>query len=147
MATTEGPAARRPKGDRAIGQKSETNASGEASSQLLFESTKEFEDDLKRLPPDVRAEVVETINERCQQLLSDRRLFDAHLSRPYLPRLEEGFDSTLYVMRMDAENNVVLTVDDDPLFSRMIITLWRLVANPDVDMAFGVVAAMIYQGM
>jgi DNA-binding transcriptional ArsR family regulator/mRNA-degrading endonuclease RelE of RelBE toxin-antitoxin system len=114
---------------------------------LVFQSTKEFEADMDRLTASDRARVAAAINDRSRLILTDRQAFEADLSRPYNHRLSKGLESTLSVMRIEGNYRVILTVDDDPLFGRIIVTLIRLVEKNSEDAAYRAAASMLYEGI
>jgi hypothetical protein len=115
--------------------------------ELFFESTRGFEDDIGRIPASDRVRIANEINERCRVILDNRPAFDATLSRPFQQPLPDGLESTLSVMEIEGGYRVVLAVDDDPLFGRILVTLFRVVERHDEAAAYRSVASMLYEGL
>jgi DNA-binding transcriptional ArsR family regulator len=115
--------------------------------ELVFESTKDFEDDIWRIPHPTRLRVADEINDRCRIILEDRRAIDESLSRPFRPPLPDGLESTLSVMELEGGYRVILAVDDDPLFGRVLVSLLRIVEGQDAAAAYRSAASMLYDGL
>ena len=79
--------------------------------ELAFHSTKRFEKDLAKLSPPENKRVVEKLNRNCSLLQKDIASFYRNVHRPLIPLLKEGWDSTLYSMRIDHDIRILLTVD------------------------------------
>src|SRR5262249_26305482 len=118
---------------------------GEA--ELVFQSTKAFEADIERLPGKEGERFMERTNLRCRLLPTDRQTLGADWSRPYVARLSQGLESTLYVMRVGGQRRAILTLDDDPIFGRTVVTLLRLVPRREADEAYRDVASRLYAGI
>jgi hypothetical protein len=143
-----GTKSRRPVGPTATGQDSpgRTRLVREVPStlELVFESTRGFEDDIGRIPAESRSRVVDEINDRCRMILEDRPAFEANLSRPFDPPVPDALQSTLSVMAIREGYRVILAVDDDPLFGRVLVTLLRVVEAQDETVAYRSAASMLY---
>jgi mRNA-degrading endonuclease RelE of RelBE toxin-antitoxin system len=114
--------------------------------EIIFQSTKMFEKDLRKLSAPDRELVIERINKYTHDLLSNRESFFSRASQPFHLKLLHGFDSSLYSMRINQRIRVIVAVDDDPLFDQLIITLFRIAKSPDeLKKVFSSVAESLYQ--
>jgi hypothetical protein len=121
---------------------------------IVIESTKYFEQELSQLPELEKAETVKIINACVAQFpncqLVDSQLVDSHgtsnpLSRLNLTENLNGYESSLYVLRVTNTLGVVLAVDEDPIFNQIIFTLFRVVPSELLPQAYGEVANTLYQ--
>lgn len=94
--------------------------------ELLFRSCAPFEDDLSRLGEAGRAGVIKSLNELLPGYLRDRDSFCSLLESPDGAMLGDGFCSSLSILGLPGGMSVVLTIDDDPIFDQVIVTLIRL---------------------
>ena len=118
---------------------------GEYNMNLLFESTKQYEKDLRKFSPSARDGIIARLNQRCGFLLSNKARFGEYAYKPHVLQLTGGLDSSLQVLRINPALRVILTVDDDPIFDQIIVTLWRMVQHDDLTKAFNAVAQSLYQ--
>lgn len=116
----------------------------QAAPELVFQATAAFEADLARIPAQDRSRIADAINLRAGLFVTDREGFERDLSRPFVPRIARGLDSTLYVMRVEHDLRVIFTTDDDPLFGRVIFTLLRLIKKREADSTYREVASGLY---
>ncbi|MDQ2808802.1 MAG: hypothetical protein M3Z04_18145 [Chloroflexota bacterium] len=112
---------------------------------LLFQSTKQYEEDLRRFSPSDRDTIIAKLNHRCSLLLTHKGRFREYAYKPHIFRLEGGLDSSLQVLRINPQIRVILTIDEDPIFDQIIITLWRMVQHDDLTKAFNGIAQSLYQ--
>ncbi|MBE8986560.1 hypothetical protein [Nostoc sp. LEGE 12450] len=114
---------------------------------VLIESTSSFEKDLGRLSEDEKAAAVQKIN-NCASLFPTQKA-DVYrkLRRLPLPSDINGYESSLYTLRVSQKLRVILTVDEDPIFGQVIFTLFRVVKHNDLDKAYKGVAESLYQGL
>lgn len=113
--------------------------------EVLIESTRGFENDLDSLDEAEKALVVESIND-CASLFPTHKT-DVYRKLHHLPLLSNlnGYESSLYTLRTSQELRVILTVDEDPIFEQVILTLFRVVNHRDLDRTYEAVAASLYQ--
>ncbi|QLE52137.1 hypothetical protein FD724_31525 [Nostoc sp. C057] len=112
---------------------------------VLIESTSSFEKDLGRLSEDEKTAAVQKIN-NCASLFPTQKA-DVYrkLRRLPLPSDINGYESSLYTLRVSQKLRVILTVDEDPIFGQVIFTLFRVVKHDDLDKAYKGVAESLYQ--
>jgi hypothetical protein len=112
---------------------------------VLIDSTKTFEEDLEKLSPEKKAITIQEIN-HCATLFYSS---NAHAYRkldtiPLLSGLN-GYESSLYILRVSGNLRVILTVDEDPIFQQTIFTLFRVVKRSDLGMSYNSIAESLYR--
>ncbi|MGZ8249705.1 hypothetical protein, partial [Methylomagnum sp.] len=65
--------------------------------------------------------------------------------QPHPIALPNGLESSLYVLKTDSEIRVILAIDNDPIFDRRLITLFRAVKQDELNQAFDSLAQILYQ--
>ncbi|MEH2312621.1 MAG: hypothetical protein V7K35_14735 [Nostoc sp.] len=112
---------------------------------VLIESTRRFEKDLAKLSEDEKATVIQKIND-CASLFPTQKA-DVYRKLRRLPLLSylNGYESSLYTLRISQKLRVILAVDEDPIFGQVIFTLFRVVKHDDLDKAYKDVAESLYQ--
>ena len=112
---------------------------------IVIESTKSFEKNLAQLSESDKTAVVQNIN-KCAQLFTTQRT-DVYrrLKRLRLPLDLNGYESSLYVLRVSQKLTVILAVDEDPIFDQVIFTLYRLVKRDNLDKEYQGIAESLYQ--
>ncbi|BBD64601.1 hypothetical protein NIES4072_17370 [Nostoc commune NIES-4072] len=114
---------------------------------VLIESTRSFEKDLGRLSEDEKATTVKKINDCASLFPTQKADVYRKLRRLPLPSHINGYESSLYTLRVSQKLRVILTVDEDPIFGQVIFTLFRVVKHDDLDKAYKGVAESLYQGL
>ncbi|MCC5620307.1 hypothetical protein [Nostoc sp. CHAB 5715] len=114
---------------------------------VLIESTRSFEKDLGRLSEDEKATTVKKINDCASLFLTQKADVYRKLRRLPLPSDINGYESSLYTLRVSQKLRVILTVDEDPIFGQVIFTLFRVVKYDELDKAYKGVAETLYQGL
>lgn len=113
---------------------------------VLVESTRSFEQDLARLNESERGKAIQTINKLTSYLPSQTPVHGELHPLPTPPGLN-GYDSSLYILRVAPELGVILAVDEDPIFGQVILTLFRVVQDDDLDTAYTDIATSLYQDL
>lgn len=114
---------------------------------VLIESTRGFEKDIAKLSEDEKATAIQKIND-CASLFPTQKA-DVYRKLHRLPLLSDinGYESSLYTLRVSQKLRVILAVDEDPIFGQVIFTLFRVVKHDDLDKAYKGVAESLYQEM
>ena len=112
---------------------------------ILYQSTKRFEKDLSSLGAEEKNRAVKAINRLGEETLLNEGSHKLKLVKPLSVELAEDLDSTLYVYRATPRIRIVLTVDNDPLFDEVVVTLLRAVTCDKMHQAFRSMAESIYQ--
>lgn len=113
--------------------------------EILTESTRSFEQDLDQLSADQKAAVFTTLND-CVDLFSIQSA-DAYQMLHQIPLFLDlnGYESSLYTLEVPQGLGVVLAVDPDPIFGRVIFTLFRVANCHTLDEVYRDVAKSLYQ--
>lgn len=114
---------------------------------VLIESTRSFEKDLGRLSEEEKATTVKKINDCASLFPTQKADVYRKLRRLPLPSDINGYESSLYTLRVSQKLRVILTVDEDPIFGQVIFTLFRVVKHDDLDKAYKSIAESLYQGL
>ena len=112
---------------------------------ILIESTIAFEHDLGELTSEVTAAVMESINNCVRFPPSQNHLASDRLQRLPLRSELNGYESSLYVLKVLEKLSVILTIDEDPIFDQFIVTLFRAVKQDKLNRAYQSVAESLYQ--
>ncbi len=112
---------------------------------VLIESTRSFEKDFGGLSNDEKAITAKRIND-CASLFPTQKVYIYRKLRrlPLLSGLN-GYESSLYTLKVSQKLRVVLAVDEDPIFGQVIFTLFRVVKLDDLDKAYQGIAESLYQ--
>ncbi|MEH2061275.1 MAG: hypothetical protein V7K50_03230 [Nostoc sp.] len=112
---------------------------------VLIESTRGFEKDIAKLSEEEKATAIQKIND-CASLFPTQK-GDVYRKLRRLPQLSylNGYESSLYTLRVSEKLRMILAVDEDPIFGQVIFTLFRLVKHDDFDKAYKGVAESLYQ--
>lgn len=112
---------------------------------ILIESTAIFEQDLRRLSQDRKNKIISEIN-NFVNLISDGKFNDFYklYCIPHILDLGE-YDSSLYVLRVSGELEIVLTIDEDPIFNQTILSLFRLTGSANIIEVHQEIVAHLYQ--
>jgi len=114
---------------------------------VLIESTRSFEKDIGGLSEDEKAAVVKKINDCASLFPTQKADVYRKLRRLPLPSDINGYESSLYTLKVSQKLRVILAVDEDPIFGQVIFTLFRVVKHDDLDKAYKGVAESLYQGL
>ncbi len=114
---------------------------------IFIESTEEFERDLADFTQMQKANIIYEMNQIFQTFLKDPELLFKNLILAQLRKikLNHDYDSSLYSMKVQPEIRVILTIDDDPIFDRTLVTLFRVVQAEDALKAYNSVLEHLYQ--
>ncbi|HYW20018.1 MAG TPA: hypothetical protein VE956_12045 [Nodularia sp. (in: cyanobacteria)] len=112
---------------------------------ILIESTKDFEQDLEQFSNTEKFKIIKKLNRYVELLSIDTKLFYKYSTQLRNIRLNENYDSSIYSLRINEKIRIILTIDDDPIFDRTVITLFRAVKAEDAQKAYNSVAETLYQ--
>ncbi len=100
--------------------------------EIIFNSTQKFERDLENFESKERMEIVERVNMVAQAFVHDKNVFVRLARKPFAVELPNGYDSSLYAVRVVGDLRLILTIENDPLFDRVVVTLLRAVCNQNL---------------
>jgi Txe/YoeB family toxin of Txe-Axe toxin-antitoxin module len=114
--------------------------------EILIESTKDFEKDLEKFTNIEKFKVIKEMNRYFQLLSSENKESFYENSEQFRNiKLNHFYDSTIYSLKINDEQRIILTIDDDPIFGCILVTLFRLVNRDEAHKAYNAVAEIIYQ--
>lgn len=111
---------------------------------VLIESTQKFETDLDQLHDDEKVATIQKINDCASLFPSQKAEVYQKLRRLPISGLN-GYESSLYILKISQKLRVILAVDEDPIFEQMIFTLFRVVSRDSLDKAYQGIAKSLYQ--
>lgn len=112
---------------------------------VLIEITKSFDKDIKNLSQLEQDKVKQRINSLIESFRVTGRIRELYRIRKI--RLPLNLTSSLFICKIDVELRMILTFEDDPLFSRKILTLFHLVKRKDLDKSFKSIEESLYQDL
>ncbi len=112
---------------------------------VLIESTQKFEDDIDRLSAIDKATVIQSINDCVAQVTAQNIDTSTDMYQLLLRSLPDEYISSLYVLRVTQEIRIVLAIDEDPIFDRIIWTLFRVTDPSREHMAYEEIAEALYK--
>ena len=112
---------------------------------VLIESTRSFEKDIAKLSVDEKAAAIQKINDCASLFPTQKADVYRKLRRRCLSSNLNGYESSLYTLRISQKLRVILAVDEDPIFEQVIFTLFRAVKHDELDRAYQGVAESLYQ--
>lgn len=113
--------------------------------ELVFEVNKRFEKDMDKFEKREQAKIIEKLNHYCSFLLTDKSTFYSHVHKPCVFMLRDDLQQSLYSMRISVDIRVIMTIDEDPLFDQIVITLFRVVRHDQLEKAFKSIGESLYQ--
>ena len=110
---------------------------------VVFEITQLYNNDSVNISSKEKEEVSTSLNYLADMAKEEKvkglyRLKDMVI--PCIPR----YDSTLYAYKVSDNYRVILSYDDDMIYDRKIISLYRIVPRQETIPAFNAVATLIY---
>ncbi|MEX8549402.1 MAG: hypothetical protein V5804_17510 [Mucilaginibacter sp.] len=112
--------------------------------ELEFDITKPFDEDMARLSSAKREKIGNQIDIVSQSLLNGQTAFKENSSVPYIFNLKGGLESSLFLIKVDADNRIVAAVDEDPIFDKISLTLFRLIDKNKAENVYKEVGEEIY---
>jgi hypothetical protein len=112
---------------------------------ILIESTSAFEKDVARLSESDQEIAIQKINDCATLFPIQKDNVYRKLHRLTLPIGLNGYESSLYMLKISEQLRMILAVDEDPIFGQAIFTLFRIVNPDDFYQAHKGVAESLYQ--
>ena len=113
--------------------------------EITEQTTPEFRNDLNRSSPEDRAHVAAVLRQSYDLLRNQRGSFFMRVERTQAIVLKGGFSSSLYSMGVGRDIRLIVAVDEDPVFRRTLVTLFRAVHHDDLDRAYRSLADALYR--
>jgi hypothetical protein len=112
--------------------------------ELVFHETQSFLEDFQSLPAEQMTRLATELNDCCQLLLYDSAEFRRRVVYVQ-PRLANGIDSSMVVLTASDGFRVIFTVDEDPLFEQLVITLLRVLPEDQLASATDNLTRVLYE--
>ncbi|MBD2694730.1 hypothetical protein [Anabaena catenula] len=112
---------------------------------ILIESTKDFEKDLEQFTDTEKFRIIKEMNRYFELLSSENNSFYQNSEQLRNIKLNHSYDSTIYSLKINDQQRIILTIDDDPIFGCILVTLFRIVNAEDAQKAYNAIAEFIYQ--
>jgi hypothetical protein len=113
--------------------------------ELVFHDTESFQADWKLLDASEQARLGTELNDCCQFLLYDSASFDRSVKN-IQQRLAGGIDASMYVLPVE-DWRIIFTMDEDPMFGQLIVTLLRVVRPDDLEQAIASLIQLLYRDL
>jgi len=112
---------------------------------LEFHITESFDKDMNSLPVETQDKIKAHINFVSGSLLNGKTAFRESASVPYIFNLKNGLDSSLYLVKVDDNKKMIAAVDEDPIFDKIFLTMFRLVDAGEAEKAYKEVGEQLYK--
>lgn len=112
---------------------------------IEFDITESFNNDIKQLPIEEQKKIKRQINFISGSLLNGKTAFFENSSKPYLFNLKDGLESSLFLIKADENKRIVAAVDEDPIYDKISLTLFRLVDKKTADRIYKKVGEDLYR--
>ena len=112
---------------------------------IVVESTEAFKQDLTAFSESEQSVILEQIQQGIPLLFEDQTFKKRRLHQFYTFNLPHNSSSSLYSFIVNYRIRVVLTWDDDPIFERTLITLFRVVESQNIAEVYQQIGEQIYQ--
>jgi len=111
---------------------------------LEFDITQAFINDISHLSPIQKKKIEKQMDVVSQSLLNGKTEFKENSSIPYLFNLKGGLDSSLFLIKADEDYRIVAAVDEDPIFDKISLTLFRIVDKNNSEKVYKEVGSELY---
>ncbi|AMW29632.1 MULTISPECIES: hypothetical protein [Arthrospira] len=112
---------------------------------LVFESTDEFNQDLAKFTQEEQLIILKELEHWLPLLLTNSSLRSRRLHQFCQFHLKDNYRSSLYSFIVNYYLRVILTIDEDPLFNRLSITLFKAIESRHAATAYRQVGNSIYE--
>jgi hypothetical protein len=113
--------------------------------EIQFDITRLFDKDISQLPASDQNQIADSIDQYAATYDIERCEDTPHVYQPHPIALPDGLESSLYVLKVAPQIRVILAIDNDPIFDRRLITLFRAVEQDELNQAFDSIAQTLYQ--
>ncbi|WP_413166575.1 hypothetical protein ACL6C3_07665 [Capilliphycus salinus ALCB114379] len=112
---------------------------------IVVESTEAFKQDLTGFSEAEQSIILEQIQQGIPLLFGEKISRDKRLHQFESFQLPHNYGSSLYSFRVDYRIRVILSFDEDPIFERTLITLFRAVESQKSSETYKQVGEQIYR--
>jgi hypothetical protein len=112
---------------------------------LIIELTDDCEKKFRSFSDDEQDEIIKKTEYFGELYMTDRAEFFRNARQPVFFRLNDKFDSSLYYFRINNDLKIIASVDEDPVFDSVTVTLLSVFRNGDIEKNFKTVAQSFYR--
>ncbi len=112
---------------------------------LIIELADGCEGTFRSLPDKEQDELIEKTEYYGELYMTDRTEFFRNARQPVFFRLNDKFDSSLYYFRINDELIMIASVDEDPVFDSVTVTLLSVFRDNDIEKNFKTAAQSFYR--
>ncbi|GEM_PF-1565274 len=115
------------------------------SKDLLIELTDDCEKFFYMFSQKEQDEIIKKVEYYGELFIINRAEFFKHAHQPVFFKLNDKFDSSLYYFKINKDIKAIASVDEDPIFDSVTITLLHVFKNEDIEKNFRHVAKSFYR--
>ena len=112
---------------------------------LVFNTTRRFEKDLRKYRGPDRERGVKKVNDLADLYVADQARFRRQAMQFPAKVFLSGLESSLYSARVSHKERLIFTAEDDPLFNEVVFTLFALTNHGRVGRVLDGIAQSLYQ--
>lgn len=116
-----------------------------ADENLQIELTDDCEKSFYGFSQKEQDEIINKFEYYGELFINNRPEFFQHAHQPIFFKLNDKFDSSLYYFVINKEIRAIASVDEDPIFDSVTITLFNVFKNEDIENNFKHAANSYYQ--
>lgn len=113
--------------------------------EIQFDITEKYEKEFSKLSTKDQKSVALSIDKYAASFDVEKGDVTGKVFQLHKIQLPTGLDSSLYVLRSTQNIRVILTIEEDPLFCKKIITLMSVVNHDSMEKAYRSVSESLYQ--
>ncbi|MDM8522721.1 hypothetical protein QUF80_05050 [Desulfococcaceae bacterium HSG8] len=112
---------------------------------LIIELTDDCEKKFRSFSDKEQTEIVNKIEYFGELYMTDRAEFFRNARQPVFFRINDKFDSSLYYFRINNNLKIIASVDEDPVFESVTVTLLSAFRDGDIEKNFRTAAQSFYR--
>jgi hypothetical protein len=113
--------------------------------EIRFDITRKFQKEFDKLSADNKKRASSSIDKLTPSFNIEKGDPSGKIYQlKHLP-LPKGLDSSLYVLKATKKLRIILTIEDDPIFSEKVITLFRIIGTDELNKAHKSIFESLYQ--
>lgn len=112
---------------------------------IYYDITNQYEKDLRKLSVANQEKVEDVINKTFEFYTINKILPSTKVYRPCKVKLPHGIESSLFVLRIPRDIRIIFSIDEDVLYNKIVVTLFRAVRRDKLEASFDSIIESIYQ--
>ncbi len=111
--------------------------------EIVYHITEKFEKDLQNYES---LKIMASIEKHSLGFIKNKKNYVEKFYQPYIIKLLNDCKSTLYILKLLPNKvGVIVTIDNDILFGRIIVTLYRILPIKEVETEYKTIAKILYE--